>query len=213
MTKMNGNTHTTINIPPCVCSVAEQKWGKTTVLDGRRQRQTEQVELLPRPCCPPVVALLLPVVVTVRGGGTAQRPRGEMAENWWCWQWWQQQLQHRCHCWGLASLAFVIVGSKSHRGGNTIRLGIHRCGWHVAFIKPLSPSRRQQSTYQNNCRGYLCGVLCCLWGAGGGGREGEESRVPSKNFPRFIKLDSNSWRKKKKKAIQEIKFGFFEKMG
>jgi hypothetical protein len=40
--KMNGNTHTTINIPPRVCSVSEEKLGKkTTVLDGRRQRQTE----------------------------------------------------------------------------------------------------------------------------------------------------------------------------
>jgi len=47
MTKMNGNTHTTINIHPHVCSVAEEKSGEKTVLDGRWQRQIEQVELFP----------------------------------------------------------------------------------------------------------------------------------------------------------------------
>jgi hypothetical protein len=47
MTGMNGNAQSTINIPPRVCSVAEQKWGKKNVLDGRRQHQTEPVDLLP----------------------------------------------------------------------------------------------------------------------------------------------------------------------
>jgi hypothetical protein len=38
-------------------------------------------------------------------------------------------------------------------------------------------------------------------GVGGWGREGEESQVSSKNFLRFIKLDSKSWQKKKEESI------------
>ncbi len=59
-----------------------------------------------------------------------------------------------------------------HKRGNSIRLRVHHHGWRVAFVKPSSLSRRQQSTYQNNCRGYLCGALCCYGGrVAGGGRE------------------------------------------
>ena len=37
----------THNIPPRVCSVAEQKRGLKSVLVGRRQRQTEQFDRFP----------------------------------------------------------------------------------------------------------------------------------------------------------------------
>jgi hypothetical protein len=46
MTKMNGKTHTTIN-PPVRLFCGRREIREKTVLDGRQQRQTEQVDLFP----------------------------------------------------------------------------------------------------------------------------------------------------------------------
>ncbi len=126
-----------------------------------------------RRCHPPVVVLLLPVIITVRGGGHDATAEGGDSGK----------LMMLMTTTAMTTVPLPLLGISvlglCHRrqwepsgGGNTIRLRIHQRGWCGAFVKPSSPSRRQQSTYQNDCQGYLCGVLCCYGGrVAGGGRE------------------------------------------
>jgi hypothetical protein len=141
-----------------------------------------------------------------------RRPRGETAANWWRQRQWQQQLQRRCHCWGLASLAFVVVGSKSHQGG-----GIQSDSAFTVTVGVWPSSNCQAHQEDNNqltktIAKVICVVYCVAMGGGWQGERGRRVPSPFKKLSKIHKVGFKKLAEKKKKAIWEIKFGLFEKM-